>query len=114
MNAEELILLQYELVKQRAIEKKKAIENYSKCLYRNDGNSTCLGALITETRNSDIFLDPDQFDNAIQIRCCKFCQTVWDSSKSVKVIKKRLAGLKQSMHALAKRLLKENNAAQQS
>ena len=114
MNAEELILLQYELVKQRGIEKKKAIENYSKCLRRNDENSTCLGVLITEIRNSGIPLDADKFDNSIQTRCCKFCQTGWDSSKSVKIIKKRLAGLKQSMHALAKRLLKENNAAQQN
>ncbi len=90
MNAEELILLQYELMKQRGVAKKKAMENYSKCLCKNDKNSTCLEVLITDIRNSGIPLDPDKFDNAVQTRCCKFCQAGWDSSKSVKVIKKRL------------------------
>jgi hypothetical protein len=109
MNAEELIILQYELMKQKGVEKKNALENYSKCLCKNDQNEICLGVLINEIRELSTFLDPDKFDNAVETRCCKHCQAGWASSKSIKTIKKRLAGIKQSMHALARQLLKDKS-----
>jgi len=107
MNAEELIITQYEIVKLKKFEQKKASECYSNCLNKSNDGVTCIGALITDIRESGNKLEPDEFDNAVQAHCCKFCQNGWNSSKLVRAMKKKLAGLKQSMHALAKRLLKE-------
>ena len=109
MNAEELIIHQYELVKKKGVERKKASENYSKCLKVDDEGSNCLQCLIADIRNSENILEPEQFDNAVQLKCCKYCQAGWISSKSLKETKKKLTGLKHSMHALARRLLKEKS-----
>lgn len=68
--------------------KKKAIENHSKCLCINDQNENYLGALINDVRESGVTLDPENFDNAVKNRCCEYCQAGWESSKSIRIIKK--------------------------
>jgi len=78
----------------------------------NNNNENCLSALINDTRESGVTLDPEKFDNAVSNRCCEYCQAGWESSKSIRIIKKRLTGIKQSMHALARQLLKEKEITQ--
>lgn len=111
MNAEELILFQYELIKQKNSEKKIAVENYSKCIRKSDQNKICLEILINGIRESGTFIDADKFEDAVKTRCCKYCQAGWENSKSIKILKKKLAGVKHSMHALARQLLKEKDTS---